>query len=94
MRKISTLFVCFLMLASTMYAQNSKLTKEAVLSMSIEQLSDLPLEDLMYAVELLDVKSVDELFELIMNKNVSSASKKRKIHLNRHCHHLLLQKRR
>lgn len=76
MRKISTLFVCFLMLASTMYAQNSKLTKEAVLSMSIEQLSDLPLEDLMYAVELLDVKSVDELFELIMNKNVSSASKK------------------
>ncbi len=56
-------------------AQKSQLTKEAVLNMSIEELSDLPLEDLMYAVELLEVKSVDELFALIMNKNVSSASK-------------------
>ncbi len=57
-------------------AQNSSLTKESVLNMSIEELSDLPLEDLMYAVELLEVKSVDELFAMIMNKNVSSASKK------------------
>lgn len=43
--------------------------------MSIEELSDLPLEDLMAAVETLGVTSVDELFAMIMNKNVSSASK-------------------
>ena len=51
------------------------LSKEQILNMSIEELSDLPLEDLMQAVETLGVSSVDELFALIMNKNVSSASK-------------------
>ena len=53
-----------------------KYTKEQILSMSIEELSDLPLEDLMAAVETLGVSSVDELFAMIMNKNVASASKK------------------
>jgi len=52
-----------------------KLTKDQILSMSIEELSELPLEDLMDAVETLGVSSVDELFAMIMNKNVSSASK-------------------
>lgn len=55
-------------------AQTS-LTKEEIMAMSIEELSDLPLEDLMAAVETLGVSSVDELFAMIMNKNVSSASK-------------------
>ena len=53
----------------------SKLSRDQILNMSIEELSDLPLEDLMDAVETLGVSSVDELFALIMNKNVSSASK-------------------
>ncbi len=57
-------------------AQDTTLTKEQVLSMSMDDLSTLSLEDLMYAVELLDVKNVDELFSLIMNRSVSSASKK------------------
>lgn len=52
-----------------------KLTREQILAMSTDQLSELPLEDLMDAVETLGVSSVDELFALIMNKNVSSASK-------------------
>ncbi len=51
------------------------LTREQILAMSTEELSELPLEDLMAAVETLGVSSVDELFALIMNKNVSSASK-------------------
>jgi len=63
------------MLCSEVSAQNY-LTKEQILNMSIEELSELPLEDLMQAVETLGVSSVDELFALIMNKNVSSASKK------------------
>ena len=51
------------------------LSREQILAMSTEELSELPLEDLMAAVETLGVSSVDELFALIMNKNVSSASK-------------------
>lgn len=57
------------------YAQNAKLSKEQILNMSIEELSELELDVLMEAVETLGVTSVDELFALIMNKNVSSASK-------------------
>lgn len=52
-----------------------KLTREQILAMTTDELSELPLEDLMQAVETLGVASVDELFALIMNKNVSSASK-------------------
>lgn len=44
--------------------------------MSLDELSDLPLEDLMRAAETLGVSSVDELFAAIMNKSVSSATKK------------------
>lgn len=69
------LLTCAILCASSSYAQ-SKLTKEQILSMSTEELSDLSLEDLMQAVETLGVSSVDELFAMIMNKNVSSASKK------------------
>ncbi len=54
----------------------STLTKEQVLAMSRDDLSNLSLEDLMYAVELLEVKDVYELFTVIMNRNVSSASKR------------------
>lgn len=64
-----------LMVFGELDAQN-KYSKEQILSMSIEELSDLPLEDLMAAVETLGVSSVDELFAMIMNKNVASASKK------------------
>lgn len=55
-------------------AQNT-LTREQILAMSTDELSELSLEELMEAVEILGVSSVDELFAMIMNKNVSSASK-------------------
>lgn len=70
---IVAIFVAAMM--STQINAQQQLTREQILSMSIEELSDLPLEDLMQAVETLGVSSVDELFALIMNKNVSSASK-------------------
>lgn len=63
-------------LATAANAQDNRLSREQILAMSIEELSELPLEDLMTAVETLGVSSVDELFALIMNKNVASASKK------------------
>lgn len=54
--------------------QKKELTREAVLEMTIEQLSDLPLEDLMKAMDLLGVSSMEELIELLLNRNVYSAS--------------------
>ena len=56
-------------------AQDHKITREEILAMSTDQLAELSLDQLMEAVETLGVNSVDELFSLIMNKNVSSASK-------------------
>lgn len=72
--KICLLATLTLALTSNVSAQQ-QLTREQILSMTTDQLSELPLEDLMAAVETLGVSSVDELFNLIMNKNVSSASK-------------------
>lgn len=74
-RPLILTLIIFALTAATSFAQ-SKLTKEQIMNMSIEELSDLPLEDLMEAVETLGVSSVDELFAMIMNKNVASASKK------------------
>ena len=56
-------------------AQSKQMTRESVMAMTIDELTELPLEDVMRAVELLGVSSVDELFAIIMNKNVTSASK-------------------
>ena len=73
MKRIICLLACVAMATAT-FAQ-TPLTREQILNMSTDELAELPLEDLMQAVETLGVSSVDELFALIMNKNVSSASK-------------------
>ena len=75
-RTLFAILLAGILVESNVTAQNHDLTKEQILNMSTEELSELPLEDLMKAVELLGVSSIDELFNLIMNKNVSSASKK------------------
>ena len=75
MKKISIILLTFLFSLSNVEAQQ-ELTREQVLQMSVDELSELPLEDLMTAVSLLGVSSVDELFSLIMNKSVSAASKR------------------
>lgn len=76
MKRLLLTLLAFTILSYSANAQNSStLTKDQILAMSIEELSDLPLEDLMGAVEKLGLSSVDELFAMIMNKNVSSASK-------------------
>jgi len=68
--------LCIAALLSTSILAQEPLTRDQILAMTSEQLAELPLEDLMAAVETLGLNSVDELFSLIMNKNVSSASKK------------------
>lgn len=56
------------------WAQN-KFTREQVLSMTEDQLMDLSIEDFAEAIKAAGVSNSDELFAMIMNKNVSSASK-------------------
>ncbi|MDO4460956.1 MAG: TonB-dependent receptor [Bacteroidia bacterium] len=75
MKYLLVIIGCLVMMMQDAEAQQ-KMTKEQILGMTIEQLSDLPLEELMEAVEILGVTSVDELFQMIMNKSVSSASKR------------------
>lgn len=52
------------------------LSRDQILNMSVEELSDLPLEELMEAMDIMGVSTMDELYNLIMNKGVKSASKK------------------
>lgn len=53
----------------------SKMTKEDVLKMSYDDLLALPFEDLLKLSEIVGV-SADELLQMILNTNVSTASKK------------------
>jgi iron complex outermembrane receptor protein len=67
-----------LLLSSLVSAQESEsttLTKEKILSMTTEELSALSLEDLMAAIDIVGVSSLEELYELLLNKDVTSASK-------------------
>ncbi|TRX72474.1 TonB-dependent siderophore receptor [Carboxylicivirga sp. M1479] len=67
-----------LVLSNALLAQESEsssLTKEKILSMSTEELSGLALEDLMAAIDIVGVSSLEELYELLLNKDVTSASK-------------------
>lgn len=75
MKKYLAIILALIFGAGTLMAQERDLTRDEILNMSIEELSDLDLDQLMKAVETLGVSSVDELFAMIMNKNVSSASK-------------------
>ncbi len=72
------LFIVSLSLSS--YAQEpqqaySEMTKEEVMQMSYDELLELPLEDLMTLANIVGV-SADELLNMILNMEVSTASKK------------------
>ena len=64
------------MLSFQVTAQNTKLTKEQVLAMNTESLVDMPLDQLMAAFDAVGVSSLEELYALLLNKDVSSASKR------------------
>ena len=53
----------------------STISRDEVLKLTIDDLSSLSIEDLMKAIEIAGVSSADELYALL-NKNLSSASKK------------------
>lgn len=76
MRKILFTTLALFLVMSVSAQEPQQLTRDQILNMSFEELSDLPFDQLMAAAETLGVSSVDELFAMIMNKSVSSASKK------------------
>ncbi|WP_170124346.1 TonB-dependent receptor plug domain-containing protein [Breznakibacter xylanolyticus] len=51
------------------------MTRNDVMNLTIDDLSSLPIEDLMKVIEIAGVSSADELYAML-NKNLSSASKK------------------
>ncbi len=76
MKKI--ILVCLaLCFAGQIFAQNrdlSSMTKEDILNMSYDELLEMPFEEVLQLADIMGV-SMDELFAMVMNKSVSSASK-------------------
>lgn len=73
-------FICLILWVNMANAQEpqkdySKMTKQEILQMSYDQLLELPLEDLMTLANIIGV-SADELLSMILNMEVSTASKK------------------
>lgn len=74
----SILFLCLLINSTLLIAQEKidfdNITRKEILDMSYDELLELPLETLMKLADKVGV-STDELFQLVLNKNVSTASK-------------------
>lgn len=70
------LFVLSCLLCTIIAAEGQNtFTREQVLNMTEDQLMDLSMEEFAEAIKAVGVSNPDELFAMIMNKNVSSASK-------------------
>jgi len=79
-----SVILLLLLLTGALEAQEAttKFTKEHILKMTTEELSALSLEELMAAVDIVGVSSLEELYDLILNKDVVSASKKAENHFD------------
>ena len=80
MKKILFILTILLLIIQAPFSQElpkdiSKMTKEDVLNLTYDQLLELPFEDLLKLADIVGV-SLDELYEMILNKDVVSASKK------------------
>lgn len=74
------IFCATLLLAMTcqLFAQTkdvSSMTRDDIMKLSYDELLEMPFEDVLHLADVMGV-SMDELFAMIMNKSVSSASKK------------------
>lgn len=78
LKKILLCFTVAAMVSAQSFGQKkdvSQLTRSDILSMSYEELADMPIEDVMQLTKILGV-SLNELYEMLLNKDVTSASKK------------------
>ncbi|MBR6083144.1 MAG: TonB-dependent receptor [Salinivirgaceae bacterium] len=72
------LLAAMLAMTCQLFAQNtdiSSMTKDDIMKLSYDELLEMPFEDVMKLADIMGV-SMDDLFAMIMNKSVSSASKK------------------
>lgn len=79
LKKYTTLILLMFLTISMIAQENkkdlTKITKEEVLQMTIEDLSDYDLDELMQLMDIIGASSLEELYELLLNKDVTSASK-------------------
>lgn len=79
LKKYTTLILLIFIALSTIAQENkkdlSKITKKEVLQMTIADLSDYDLDELMQIMDIIGASSLEELYELLLNKDVTSASK-------------------
>lgn len=54
----------------------SKMTKEQAMELTYDQLLEMPFDDLLKLTEILGVSSIEELYTLILNHDITAASKK------------------
>ena len=77
-KKIILCFIAAALVSAQSFGQKkdiSQMTRADILAMSYEELADMPLEDVMQLTKILGV-SLNELYEMLLNKDVTSASKK------------------
>ena len=78
LKKIILCFIAAVLVSSQSFGQQkdvSKMTRADIMAMSYDELADLSIEDVMLLTKILGV-SLDEFYEMLLNKNVTSASKK------------------
>lgn len=78
LKKILLCFTVAAMVSAQSFGQKkdiSQLTRNDILSMSYDELAEMPIEDVMQLTKILGV-SLNELYEMLLNKDVTSASKK------------------
>ncbi len=78
MKKILLCATFLMAITCQIFAQTkdvSSMTKEDIMNLSYDELLEMPFEDVLHLADVMGV-SMDDLFAMIMNKSVSSASKK------------------
>ncbi len=79
LKKYILVALAFLVMATTAFSQEKKavssLSRDEILEMNIEELSAYDLEEMMQIMEIVGASSLEELYELLLNKDVTSASK-------------------
>ncbi len=77
-KKIILCFIAVALVSAQLFGQQkdiSKMTRADIMAMSYEELAELPIEDVMQLTKILGI-SLDEFYEMLLNKDVTSASKK------------------
>jgi iron complex outermembrane receptor protein len=81
MRKILSIILTLIITCQIIFSQDastdvSNMTKEEAMELTYDQLLEMSFDDLLKLTEILEVSSIEELYTLILNNDVTAASKK------------------